>query len=290
MAADPQIATVTDLLRRSQSTLSGKYRGVVADNKDPEKRGRLKLKVASVFGAAMTTDWVIGAFPFGGNSAEAAMFIPKIGSHVLVEFIEGDRSSPIWTACYFPADAAADNGRPPEAFDLEQGGLHLLRTETGVELRLEDNRKGESDGGEQRFVVRHPRGAEIVIDPKGVITIVDREGATLLLDPENKIVRLTGHGAGAIEMLDDKLTIKHGDSVSIVLDSSGIVLNGGALKLDGDSVGLGKGAASPVMNAQAFEAIFASHVHPCPTGSTTPPAPPLPTFVQTVGFAKVKGA
>lgn len=290
MPNELEVTTVTELLKKSQNQLFGKYRGIVRDNVDPEKKGRLKLEVPSVFGTTVT-DWVIGAFPFGGSTKESMLFIPAIGAQVLVEFVEGDKASPVWTATYYPADGTPENGAaPPPEFDLEQGTLHQIRTEMGIELRFEDDRVAPDDGGSQQIVLKHPRGTEIRIDAQGIVTIADRENASLLLDPENKIVRLAGHSAGSLEMTDDALTLAHGDGTSIRLTSSGIDITGGALKLDGDSVALGKGASAPVMNAQAFATEFASHVHPCPSGSTSAPAPPNPLLAQSVSFSKVTGA
>lgn len=292
MQSDPQISTVTDLLKKSQGTLFGKYRGVVKQSDDPEKMGRLKLEIPSVFGTAQT-DWVPGAFAFGGSSKEGMIFIPAVGSHVLVEFIEGDKSSPIWTATYYPVDGSTENGAmPPDTFDLDQGHLHTIKTEGGLEVRMEDNRKAKDDGGEQRFVINHPRETEIIIDVNGTITITDAEGGSVMMDPENKIVRIDGHGPGQMEMVDDKLTVKHGNSTSMVLDSSGVTISGGAIKLDGDSVALGKNATAPVMNAQAFVTEFIAHAHTSvPAGGpTSPPAPPKPTLLQSVSFSKVTGA
>ena len=288
MPDDLQISTVTELLKKSEGQLFGKYRGRVVENQDPEKRGRLKLEVPSVFGTTVT-DWVIGAFPFGGSASEAMVFVPAVGAQVLVEFIEGDKSSPVWTATYYPSNGTTDNnGVPPETFDLDQGSLHLIRTESGIEVRLEDDRAGADDGNNQ-IVILHPKGGEIRIDADGILSMKDGEGAEAVLDPVNKLVRLAAHSSGQIEMTDGGVEIAHG-STSIKLDDSGIVLTGASIKVDGDSVSLGKNASAPVMNAQAFVTAYMAHVHPCPTGSTSPPAPPDPTMVQTVSLAKVTGA
>lgn len=284
MPDDLQTSTVTELLKKSEAQLFGKYRGRVVDNNDPETRGRLKLEVPSIFGTTVT-DWVIGAFPFGGNSGEAMVFVPAIGSQVLVEFIEGDKSSPVWTATYFPADGTMDNGGvPTETFDQEQGHLHLLRTESGIEVRLEDDR-----GDTQQLVIQHPKGGEFRIDPDGIMSMKDGSGAEAILDPANNIVRLTSHSNGTIEMTDGSMKIEQGAS-SITMDESGITLTGAVIKVDGDNVSLGKNASAPVMNAQAFVNAYIGHVHPCPTGSTSPPAPPNPALLQMVSLMKVTGA
>ena len=48
--------TLIRLARLIDEKRYGKYRGIVTDNQDPQKRGRLKLRIASVLVA-----WVIGS-------------------------------------------------------------------------------------------------------------------------------------------------------------------------------------------------------------------------------------
>jgi uncharacterized protein involved in type VI secretion and phage assembly len=272
---DPQLATTEDLLKREQRSLFGKYRGTVTANEDPDKLGRIKALVPSILGET-ETDWMPGAFPFGGNADEAFIFVPAVGSQILVEFIEGDRSSPIWTAAYHPS---AD--KRPASFDRTQGTLHMIRTRGGLELRLED------DGAEdQRITAAHPKGAKIEIDPDGAIHVIDEKGAGMIVDPVNNTVTIKGHGEGEITLADAALTLAHGQA-SVKVSASGVTATGTAVGLDGDSVTLGKGASAPVLNANLFLMMFGQHLHPTPAGPSSPP-PPIP--VASVALTKVKGA
>ena len=47
-------------------TFYGKYRGIVKDNKDPEKRGRLRAMVEDVLGKEQT-GWALPSTPYAGN-------------------------------------------------------------------------------------------------------------------------------------------------------------------------------------------------------------------------------
>ncbi len=289
MPQDSDIGTVAALLKAQHDRFYGKYRGVVMDNKDPRRRGRLLVMVPSVLGPDVHK-WAPGQFPLGGNASEAAIFVPAIGSQVLVEFIEGSPQAPVWSGVYYP-DEAEDGGdfAPPADFDRDSGTLHLIRTEQGIAIRLEDDRKAPDDGGRQRLVLRHPRGGEIVIDPDGVITLTDHEGAVLMLDPDQKIVRLTDHGKGRLEMTDSAVTLAL-DAVKIELTASGVTVTGGTIALDGDSVTLGKGAGSSLLNAEAFiNSVFMSHTHPTAVGPSGTPVPPGAP-VAAVALNKVRGA
>ena len=72
----------------------GNYRGVVFDNNDPEKLGRIRVKVPQIF-ADIATGW---AWP--KNTAGISIEVPAVGQGVWVEFEGGDSSFPIWTGTF----------------------------------------------------------------------------------------------------------------------------------------------------------------------------------------------
>ena len=74
----------------------GMYRGVVLDNADPLKAGRLRLQVPQVLGDN-PTGWAWGVFPTG-----VASIAPEVGSGVFVMFEGGDLFYPIWTGGFAP--------------------------------------------------------------------------------------------------------------------------------------------------------------------------------------------
>jgi hypothetical protein len=284
-----QIATLAAVVKNQQGMFLGTYRATVISNNDAKNRGRLLVEVPSVLGKGVHK-WASGKFPFGGNNREAAIFVPAEKSQVLVEFVEGSPSAPVWAGVYYPEDAEEGGAfAPPESFDLAPGALQLLRTEMGLEMRLEDDRRENGSGGNQRFVIRHPAGTDVVIDTDGVVTITDPEGGELMLDPKQKIARLKGQGDGVLEMKADRVVLKHG-ATELKLDASGATLSAAQIKLDGDSVGLGKGASSSILNAEAFiNTVFAAHTHPTPAGPSGPPVPPGQPPSAT-SLMKVKGA
>lgn len=284
MVSDPNTETVTELAKRAERTLHGKYRATVVDNADPKARGRLKVLVPSVFGTA-PTDWIGGAFPIASADKEAFILVPEINSHVLVEFIEGDKSAPVWTAAYYP-DKPQEVALPSD-FDLPQGTLHLLRTRSGIAVRMEDD--GEDT---QVLVITHPGGGEIRIDKDGITTIKDQGGAMVLMDPKAEVTKVKGHGGdgGLLNMTTNATTLGHG-AVTMEFSSSGITATAPVVALKADSVTLGNGAGSPILDAGQFAQMFDMHVHP--TAAPGPPSPPQPMLgplVMANSLKKVKGA
>lgn len=69
------------------------YEGVVVDNKDPEKLGRVKLQVPGLVEPASGWALPIGC-PGGGSDAQGFYFVPKVGAEVAVLFVQGDVDHP----------------------------------------------------------------------------------------------------------------------------------------------------------------------------------------------------
>jgi hypothetical protein len=74
----------------------GVYRGVVADNKDPQKQRRVRLNVPQIFpalpgGPIPSTNW---AYQLEGASFHHEP--PIVGQGVWVMFIGGDPEYPVW--------------------------------------------------------------------------------------------------------------------------------------------------------------------------------------------------
>lgn len=75
----------------------GKYKAIVTDINDPEKRGRIKVKCPAVTGDN-NTNWCEACVPFGEFS------LPSLGEGVWIEFEKGDTSSPIYVGYWFGKD------------------------------------------------------------------------------------------------------------------------------------------------------------------------------------------
>jgi len=90
-----------DFRNRYEDKYYGKYRGLVVDNLDPAKLGRIKVEVNAVLGnqelcPTNITDWIWPSLPAGGNPDLGTFWVPDIGSQVWVEFEQGNINFPIW--------------------------------------------------------------------------------------------------------------------------------------------------------------------------------------------------
>lgn len=87
--------------------LYGKYRAIVVDIRDPEKRGRIRVmcpKVLGNFKSAWCEPCVPVAFDYGGDFA-----LPKVNEFVWVEFEEGDINKPVYTGGLWCTDKTPSN-------------------------------------------------------------------------------------------------------------------------------------------------------------------------------------
>jgi len=80
----------------------GKYRGTVANNLDPELKGRIQAFVPDVLGPIPTT-WATPCIPISGNiGLQSGIYVvPPIDASVWMEFEHGDPDYPIWSGCFW---------------------------------------------------------------------------------------------------------------------------------------------------------------------------------------------
>jgi hypothetical protein len=81
----------------------GKYRGVVLNNVDPLKKGRLLVQVPDVLGLS-TSSWAMPCAPVTGPQM-GIYVLPLVGSGVWVEFEGGNPDYPIWVGGFWGSAA-----------------------------------------------------------------------------------------------------------------------------------------------------------------------------------------
>src|SRR5262245_30493105 len=96
----------TRQMREEQrSEFFGKYKGLVVENQDPEKRGRLQVQVPQVLGDLKV--WATPCVPYAGKD-KGLFLMPDKKTGVWVEFEAGNASLPIWSGCFWT------DGQAPE--------------------------------------------------------------------------------------------------------------------------------------------------------------------------------
>lgn len=253
--------TVIRLARAIDQKRFGKYRGFVTNNSDPEKRGRVKLRIPSVMGD-QESDWALPCLPFGGLADQGFFTIPQVDAQVWVEFEEGDPQRPIWTGTFWQQESDV----PAEAA-LDQPTTRLLKTSSGHILQFDD------EDGKEKIRLHHQSEAEITFDEKGSIAITDSNGAVLTLNADSNEITVTDANGNALKMTSSGTSVEDSNGNKIEMASAGITLEGQQIVIKGSQVMLGGAGGEPVIKGQSFLTFFATHIHPTSAGPSGPPVP-----------------
>jgi uncharacterized protein involved in type VI secretion and phage assembly len=257
---------VNDLLlniaKQVQQKYYGKFRGFVADNQDPEKRGRLKLRVPSVLGDT-ETGWALPCFPFGGLAGHGLFLVPENDAQVWVEFEEGDIARPIWTGTFWQKKEDV----PSEATEGDGTKTRLLKTPGGHLLRFDD----ETD--KEKLQILHPKGTEIAVDEKGILTLTDSGGSKVTLDPDAGKLTVEDSNGNTLTMDSSGTVVEDKNGNKIEMAAAGINVEGQKVVVKGTQVALGGDGGEPVIKGQSFLSLFMTHVHPTAMGPSGPPIP-----------------
>lgn len=136
------------------NNLNGLWPGIVINNKDSLKKGRLQIRVPQIFGDIATPEmisdadlpWAFPCFPFFGKNSGIAM-IPEINSGVWVTFLDNDPRNPVWLGGWFgELDNLTEfsNGYIPEPknFVIKTPGEKVIKLSDipdSEEIVLQDN-------------------------------------------------------------------------------------------------------------------------------------------------------
>jgi uncharacterized protein involved in type VI secretion and phage assembly len=141
----------TRLLGQLADRHYGKYRGTVADNKDPKDLGRLKARVPEVLGD-LVTGWALPCAPYAGDGA-GLFLVPPPRAGVWIEFEAGDVSCPLWSGCWWKEGKLPDEGKPD---------IKILKTTSGHTITLDDT------GGSEKVEITDKSGSKIVLNSTGI--------------------------------------------------------------------------------------------------------------------------
>lgn len=134
--------------------------GMVTNNQDPDKLGRVKLKFPWL-SESEESHWARIAVPMGGKE-RGTYFLPEVDDEVLVAFEHGDLRFPYVVGALWNGKDA-----PPATNDDGKNNLRLIKSRSGHVIKLNDE-----DGKETIEIVDMSGKNSIVIDTaKNTLTI-----------------------------------------------------------------------------------------------------------------------
>ena len=264
------------------SNLLGVYGGVVEENRDPEKLGRVKVRVPAVYGTAeeIPTDRLPWALPRGtpfGNSYDSGgiSWLPAIGDTVWTTFLDGEPEKPLWEWGMGPKKSRdnlllheyseTQNGYPSRAI-LSRYGHSLeikpdkvtLTTKEGQQLVLSMT-DSENSGS---VILSTPSGQSIrVSDLDANIVLqalesITASGRKVLINAPTSTTLKTGRlsitvGGVMVVIQEGTVQINTGSGATFGIDAEGnIVLmgaSGASLSLEEAKVQLGEATGTGVV-------------------------------------------
>ncbi len=148
------IAEILEQSRRPDSRIYGVVVGVVTDNKDPDKLGRVKVKIPRL-SADDESNWA-RVISFMGGKQMGGFFLPEVNDEVLVAFEYGDINIP-----YVIGSLWNGKDSPPLTNDDGKNNFRIIKSRSGHVLRLDD-----TDGQEKIEIVDKSENNKITIDTK----------------------------------------------------------------------------------------------------------------------------
>lgn len=195
------------------------YQGIVVDNKDPEKRGRIRVRCPQLYGTPSEEEsipddqlpWALPAFPFG-SAGTGSLMVPEAGTGVYLMFIGGRPSSPVWFGSWLTEDDSADEFK--SGYDPEPKS-YLIKTPAGNKIELRET------ANEVHIDIETSGGHRVHIDDSGQKIQAETSGGHIaLFDDANQAIEFTSSGGHVIRMDDllQKAEIKTTGGHTILMD------------------------------------------------------------------------
>ena len=174
--------------------------GIVSNINDPDKQGRVKVRLPWLDdqgGSPIETHWARVAGWYAGNS-RGTMFIPELGDEVIVGFTHGDPNHPyvigaVWNGEHKVPGPGNSDGKNDHKW---------FRSRAGHDFEFLD-----SDGGEQIRLVDSSTNNSIVINtPEDTITTEAKTGKINIQAPKGHI---------QIDCVDLKMTTSEGRNLEV---------------------------------------------------------------------------
>lgn len=200
------------------ASIGGVVIGVVTNNKDELKKGRVKVKLPT---GGEESDWAMVAMPMAGKEMGMYM-LPEVGDRVVVSFMAGDINYPIVIGSLWD-----EKNLPPANNDDGKNNIRMIKSRSGHQIILDDN----ADGKKEKIEIKTKSGHTILLDDASggeKIEIKDKTGKNeITLNSANNEVVVASGG---------KVTIKDGQGSTVEMSPGKVaVTSKGELQISGQS-------------------------------------------------------
>lgn len=187
------------------AAMPGVVVGIVTENKDEEKMGRIKVTFPWRADESKSY-WIRMSVPMAGKN-RGTWFLPEIGDEVLVAFDRGDVDKPFVIGALW-------NGKdnPPEVNADGKNNIRKIRSRSGHELIFDDNKEQKKE----KIIIHTNSGHKIILDDtdgKGQIHVETKKGHKVTLDDTNgkekiSVIDKTGSNKMIIDSVKKSIDIE----------------------------------------------------------------------------------
>jgi uncharacterized protein involved in type VI secretion and phage assembly len=171
--------SITGLLeqtKRSESKIFGVVAGIVINNKDPEKLGRIKVRIPRISGEE-ESNWA-RIVTFMGGKERGAFFLPEVDDEVIVAFEYGDINMP-----YVIGSLWNGKDKPPEQNANGKNNIRIIKSRSGHIIKLDD-----TENNEKIEIVDKTEKNKIIIDTNNNKISINSDKDIELSAPNGKVI------------------------------------------------------------------------------------------------------
>ncbi|HEX9062459.1 MAG TPA: phage baseplate assembly protein V [Clostridia bacterium] len=194
---------------RKDSGFYGVTIGIVSNNKDPEKLGRVKLKLP-LRECQTETNWARITTLMAGKET-GIFFLPEVGEEVLVAFYEGDVNYPVVLGALWNSKEG-----PPLTNEDGKNNIRKIKSRSGNELIFND------ESGKESIEIKTAAGQVLKMEDatEGKIALKDKSGNNLVeIDSSSNQISIKANMKINLQAGSCKITID-GTQNSIAIESS----------------------------------------------------------------------
>lgn len=223
--------SLVDLLHSEDESRSGQISGVVigivTDNNDPEKLGRVKISFPWR-GETDQSHWARVATLMAGNG-RGTFFLPEVGDEVLVAFDRGEMRHPyIIGALWNGVD------KPPEDNADGKNNIRKITSRSGHEIVFTDDHEQQKE----KIEILSKAGHKIILDDstgQEKIEILDKTGSNkMTIDSAQNSVAI--ESAMQVKIKANIVEIEGTNSLTLKSNSALSVQSNGMLTIQGSLV------------------------------------------------------
>lgn len=174
--------------------LEGCVTAIVTDNKDEEKLGRVKVKIAAGSLQGYETDWIYCIT----KSHEQAYWLPNVGDKVVVVSLNGSDFGVIGSIPKKDQKAIVAHA------DDSENNIKMIKTKAGIVFTVDDTKKS--------------------------VDILTTDGRKISISDQDKIMELSD-GKNTVKMDDNGVEINSGKDLKLVAGNASITFSSSSMTI-----------------------------------------------------------